>query len=80
MRYNTTSKNNSDAVVIHPDKWHKWQIVLIESICAIKNNNVSENLIVNSALTIGPEQSLQMAKFINQVLEEKIWIMCLITV
>ena len=58
-------------MVIQLNKWHKWQIVLIGSVCAIKNNNVSESLIVKSRLTITPEQSLQMASFINQVPEEK---------
>ena len=57
--------------MIQPDKRHKWQIVLIGSVCAIKNNNVSESLVVKSGLTITPEQSLQMASFINQVPEEK---------
>ena len=57
--------------MIQPDKRHKWQIVLIGSVCAIKNNNVSESLVVKSGLTITPEQSLQMATFVNQVPEEK---------
>ena len=71
MRNYTTAKDNSDAVVIQPDKWHKWRIVLIGSVCAIKKNDISESLVVKSGLTIRPEQSLQMASFINQVPEEK---------
>jgi hypothetical protein len=72
MRNYTTGKNNSAAVVIQPDKRHEWQIVLIGSVCAIKNNDVSEILLVKSGLTISPKQSLQMANVVNQVPEEKI--------
>src|SRR4051812_2493016 len=74
MRNNTTSKNNSVAMVIQPDKRHKWKIVLIGPVGAIKNNNIIESLVVKRRLTIGPEQSLQMPIFINQVFEEIIWI------
>jgi hypothetical protein len=74
MGNNTTSKNNSAAVVIQPNKRHKWQIVLIGPVGAIENNNIAESLVVKPGLTITPEQSLQMIIFINQVSEEKTWI------
>ena len=68
------SQNNSAAVVIQPEKRHEWQIVFVGSVCAIENNDVSESLVVKSRLTINPEQSLQMAMLVYQVLEEKIHI------
>jgi hypothetical protein len=71
MRNNTTTTYNSVAVVVQPKKWHKWQVVLVGSVHAIKNNNIAESLVVMPGLTIGPEQSLEMPNFINQVLEEK---------
>ena len=71
MRNYTTAKNDSAPVVIQPDKRHEWQIVFVGSVCAIENNDVSESLVVKSRLTISPEQSLQMAMLVYQVLEEK---------
>jgi hypothetical protein len=61
-------------VVIQPNKRHKWQIILISTIRAIKNNNIAKSLVVTPGLTTSPEQSLQITLSVNQVLEEKIWI------
>jgi hypothetical protein len=70
MRNNTTTTYNSVAVVVQPKKRHKRQVVLVGSVHAIKNN-IAESLVVMPGLTIGPEQSLEMPNFINQVLLEK---------
>jgi hypothetical protein len=71
MRNNTATKYNSVAVVIQPNKWHKRKVVLVGHVRAIKNNYIAKSLKFTPGLTIGPEQSLQMPIFINQVLEEK---------
>lgn len=69
MRNNQTSKNNSVVVVIQPEKWHKWQFVLIGHVCAMKKHHWKPRS--QARLAIGPEQPLMMPIFINEVLEEK---------
>ena len=50
---------------------HKWQVVSIGFICAVKYNHITKSLIVLLILTITPEQSLKMVVPINKELEEK---------
>ena len=58
--------------MIQPHKWHKWQVVSIGFICAVKYNHITKSLIVLLRLTITPEQSLKMVVPINKELEEKL--------
>jgi hypothetical protein len=55
-------------MVIHPNKRHKGQIILIRLVSSIKDN-ITESFIAKAGLTIRPEQSLKMVLPINQILE-----------
>jgi hypothetical protein len=52
-------------MLIQTYKWHERQIISVRLVRAVKNKNITKSFIVKPRLSIGPEQTIQMALLIS---------------